>query len=373
MDTVNDVLWNQSPWVAGPSVQTALRCDVCVVGLGASGLTALSLLTQHGIHAIGIDAGMVGAGAAGANGGFILAGIAAFHHDAVQVLGNQRATRLYQRTLGELALLRASEPSFEGRGSIRLAQDDAEYADCVAQYHVMRADGLPVEHYQGPEGRGILIPTDGVFQPLDRVRRLALELRAQGVLLYERSPVTAIESGGFLANGHRVTCRHVVVAVDGKLELLLPELADIVRTTRLQMLATVPDQTVCITRPVYYNYGFDYWQQRRDGSIAIGGARDQFEAAEWGHAAHPTEPVQTAIEARLRTVVGSTAPIRYRWAASVAYRTDDIRPFVGQVRPGVWACGGYSGTGNLVGTLCARDIAGAIISGSHHELAQWHV
>jgi glycine/D-amino acid oxidase-like deaminating enzyme len=199
----NDVMWNQQPWPAGPTINEPLRCDVCVVGLGASGLTALQTLHAHGIHAIGIDAGMVGAGAAGSNGGFILAGIAAFHHDAVAELGNARATRLYQRTLAEIERLRAEEPTYEPRGSLRIAMDDAEYADCLQQYAVMRGDGLPVERYDGPEGRGILVPTDGVFQPLDRVRRIATGVCTQTAIWY--SSATASSRSTANSNGF---CQH---------------------------------------------------------------------------------------------------------------------------------------------------------------------
>ncbi|MFM2310105.1 MAG: hypothetical protein RLY87_2227 [Chloroflexota bacterium] len=372
MYPTNDVLWNSQPWQSGPSVQQSLRCDVCVVGLGASGLTALMHLHQHGIDAIGIDAGMVGAGAAGSNGGFILAGIAAFHHDAVDELGHTRATRLYHRTLEEIYRLAAEEPTFEHRGSLRIAKDDEEYRDCLRQYAMMRQDGLAVEPYEGSEGRGILVPTDGVFQPLQRVRRLAHALRNAGVTLYERTRVQHIEPHVVVANNHRIACKHIIVAVDGNIEILLPQLVGTLKTTRLQMLATAPDLTLHLPRPVYYNYGYDYWQQRRDGTIAIGGARDQHEASEWGHAAYPTHTVQASIEARLRTTVVSSAPIQQRWGASVAYRLDDVRPFVGQVLPTVWACGGYSGTGNIVGTLCARDIATAIVTGSQHHIAGWH-
>ena len=368
----NDVMWNKKPWAAGPSLQSELRCDVCVIGLGASGLTALSYLSNHGVHAVGVDAGMVGAGAAGSNGGFILAGIAAFHHDAVDALGHTRATRLYQRTLDEIALLASEEPSFEKRGSLRIAQDDEEYQDCLRQRAMMHADGLSVELYEGTEGRGLLVPTDGVFQPLERVRRMAMALRASGVSLYERSAVTHIEPQLVIANGKRIACRHTIVAVDGKLEYVFPQLTGILKTTRLQMLATAPDRTIHYPHPVYYNYGYDYWQQRQDGSIAIGGARDKYEATEWGRATYPTVDVQSAIESRLRETVGCTAPILHRWGASVAYRLDDVRPFVGQVLPSVWACGGYSGTGNLVGTLCARDIATAIVTGTQHSITGWH-
>jgi glycine/D-amino acid oxidase-like deaminating enzyme len=160
--------------------------------------------------------------------------------------------------------------------------------------------------------------------------------------------------------------------VDGKLEYVFPQLTGILKTTRLQMMATAPDRTIHYPHPVYYNYGYDYWQQRQDGSIAIGGARDKYEATEWGRATYPTVDVQSAIESRLRETVGCTAPILHRWGASVAYRLDDVRPFVGQVLPSVWACGGYSGTGNLVGTLCARDIATALITGTQHSIAGWH-
>lgn len=372
MYNTNSVFWNSTPWASGPSVQQPIQCDVCVIGLGASGLSALTYLNQHGLHAVGVDAGMVGAGAAGANGGFILAGIADFHHDAVATLGHTRATRLYHRSIEEIAQLAAEEPSFEHRGSLRIASTQEEYTDCQQQYAVMRLDGLAVELYEGPEGQGLLVPTDGVFDPLARVRRMAYALRHAGVPLYERSRVMHIEPQLVIANNHRITCRHIIVAVDGNLELLLPQLTSVVKTTRLQMLATAPDTTVQFSRPVYYNYGFDYWQQRRDGSITMGGARDQHADAEWGHASYPTESVQHAIEHRLRTTVGSNALIRHRWGASVAYRLDDVRPFVGQVLPNVWACGGYSGTGNIIGTLCARDIATDIVTGNQHAIAGWN-
>lgn len=37
----------------------------------------------------------------------------------------------------------------------------------------MKADNLEVEWYKGPEGEGLLVPTDGVMNPLTRVREMA--------------------------------------------------------------------------------------------------------------------------------------------------------------------------------------------------------
>ena len=77
------------------------------------------------------------------------------------------------------------------------------------------------------------------------------------------------------------------------------------------------------------------------------------------------------MEATLRTVVKSTAPVTHRWAASVGYRLDDVRPLVREIAPRLWVCGGYSGTGNLVGAICAQRIAKAIVQQSHAPLRYW--
>jgi glycine/D-amino acid oxidase-like deaminating enzyme len=369
--SMNDVMWNDEGWIACESLQRSIACDVCVVGLGGSGLAAIELLAAHGVDVIGIDAGMIGGGAAGSNGGFILAGIAAFHHDAVAALGASTATALYQETIEEIAYLAHHEPLFRQVGSLRIATDATEFADCMEQYRRMRQDGLAVEWYEGSEGKGLLFPLDGAFQPLKRVRRIANHLRSAGVRLYERTRVTSIMSGQLCANGHTIGCNQILVAVDGQLERILPVLKQQVRTTRLQMLGTAPDHTITLPRPVYARYGYDYWQQLPDGRLVVGGSRDKFETSEWGFDTVPTPDVQMSIETILRSMVGSNAAITHRWGASVSYRTDDIRPLINQIAPGVWVCGAYNGTGNIVGSICAKHVARAMITGSTTHMQAW--
>src|SRR5690625_7312774 len=69
-------------------------------------------------------------------------------------------------------------------GSLRIAADDAELADCEEQFAAMQAAGLPVERYSGPEGRGLLFPHDAVFNPLARDRLLASRAIAPGAALF---------------------------------------------------------------------------------------------------------------------------------------------------------------------------------------------
>lgn len=350
-------LWEVELGPERPPLEGAAHADVCVVGLGGSGLSCVRELRRLGASVVGLDAGRVGWGAAGRNGGFLLAGLAPFYHDVVERFGRERARALYALTLGELDRIATETPAGLSRqGSLRIVESAEELEDCQRQLDALRADGFPGESYDGDQGRGLLIPGDGTFQPLLRCRSLAAQSLDAGATLHERSCVTRIERGVVGTERGTVHCDLVIVAVDGKLEQLLPELAGTVRSARLQMLATAPTTEVTLARPVYARWGYDYWQQRPDGVIAMGGARDRFEASEWTTEAMPTDEVQRALEHRLRQLLGVQAPITHRWAATVGYTASGL-PVIGEVRPGVWAIGGYCGTGNVVGSLLGRGLA----------------
>ena len=274
---IPDTIWNYTP--ASPlhplvklaQLEEEISADVCVIGLGGSGLSCLEELSELGCRAVGIDAGTVGGGAAGRNGGFLLAGSAAFYHQSIATIGRERARAIYQETLAEIDRMAERWPGIVRRtGSLRIAASAAEEADCRVQLAAMEDDGWPASWYEGPEGRGLLIPSDGVFQPLERCRRLAGELNARGLKLCEQTPALEISGERVVTPHGAIACRAVIVAIDGRLEQVLPELAGRVRTARLQMLATAPAPEVSFPRPVYRRWGYEYWQQLPNGSIALG-------------------------------------------------------------------------------------------------------
>src|SRR5205085_10525718 len=131
-----------------------------------------------------------------------------------------------------------------------------------------------------------------------------------------------------------VRAGHVVVAVDGGLETIFPELGSRVRSARLQMLATEPTSDVRFPRPVYSRWGLDYWQQLANGCVVLGGCRDVGGEAEWTTDSEPTEPVQSALDTLLRERLGVSAPVTHRWAATVGYTQSGL-PILEEVRPGV--------------------------------------
>lgn len=357
MPTPNTPVWDDGAWPGLPRLEGGAAADVCVVGLGGSGLACAGELLELGASVVGIDAGPVAGGAAGRNGGFLLAGSYPFYHDAVERYGRERALRIYRLTLEQMERMAAETPEAVRRvGSVRVACSPEEEEDCRAQLAAMRADGLPAEPYEGPEGRGLLVPTDGAFNPLLRCRTLARRAAERGARLFERSPALRVSGTGVETPGGVVRCGAVVVAVDGGLETVLPELRGRVRTARLQMLATAPAAEVRVPRPVYARWGYEYWQQLPDGRVALGGFRDRAEAAEWTHEAEPSAPVQEMLERFLREGIGVRAPVTHRWAASVGFTADGL-PVLEEVRPGVLAIGAYSGTGNVLGAVCGRAAA----------------
>lgn len=356
-------------WIPLQSLEEVLRADVCVIGLGGSGLAAIGELLRMGKRVVGIDSGTVGGGAAGRNGGFMLAGTAGFHHDVVATMGRARAVATYHLTLAEMDRMTAETPSLVRRcGSLRIAGSQEELVDCQRQLDAMRADGLAAEWFEGEVGTGLFIPTDGAFQPLARCRCLARAAAGAGASLFENTAALDVTGSRVVTPGGTVECDAVIVAVDGRLARLLPELAPRVRVARLQMLATAPAHPLRWPQPCYARYGYDYWQQLPDGRLLVGGYRDHHAHHEWTDADAPTEAIQGLLERHVRESLKVDVPITHRWAASVSY-TDDELPVFEEVRPAVWAIGAYSGTGNVVGSVCGRAAARAACGEETQALA----
>jgi len=374
--------WDVDPvvaeWRSRPRLETIERADLCVVGLGGSGLAAIGEAIRRGLSVVGLDAGRVAAGAAGRNGGFLLGGPALAIHQAEVAWGRSEALALYRQTLEEItALADLLGPEVVRRvGSIRLAglpaasvdedevDEHAEWLDCLEQKRALTQAGIAVREYHGALGRGLLLPDDAAVNPARRALGLAA-LYAGSARLYENSPVVSVRPGGVDTEAGSVRADLVLVAVDGRLEELLPELKGLVRTARLQMLATDPLPGAVrrrVPRPVYARWGYDYAQCDPSGRLFVGGGRDRFEASEWTTATEPSEPVQRWIEAVAGRFAGQAVAVSHRWGASVGF-TPDARPLIGFVRPGVLACGGYNGTGNLVGPIAARAALALALDG----------
>ena len=125
---------------------------MCVIGGGVGGLSCARRLAQHGIETLLLEAGTVAGGASGRNGGFLIAGAAAFHNDAREQYGRRarrgRCTRTRStRRRSSIALaeeLGAGDARPAGR-LLRLAVSEEEAAHVRDHAAALREDGFPAE------------------------------------------------------------------------------------------------------------------------------------------------------------------------------------------------------------------------------------
>jgi gamma-glutamylputrescine oxidase len=371
--------WLDAPYEPRPALQGDVEVEACVIGGGVGGLSCARRLAEHGIETILLEAGTVAGGASGRNGGFLIAGTAAFHNDARRQYGAERARAMYAATLAaqqeifELAAELGAGDALRQVGLLRLAVSEEEAEHVREHAAALQADGFPgevVEREDLPPALrrtglvACLTAHDCALHPARWYRLLAGAADAAGARIHEgtaaRGPVPAPGEGPLQTDAGSVRARHVVVAADGALPALVPEYAGRVRSRRLHMVATEP-LPPALESMVYARWGYEYLQQRPDGRILAGGFSDVDGDGSYTDSDAGSPLIWERVERYLREDLGTDAGVSHRWAGVVGY-SDDSLPYVGEVpgRPGLYVSGGYSGVGNVPGFMCGRDIADTI-------------
>jgi glycine/D-amino acid oxidase-like deaminating enzyme len=382
--------WLDEPYDPRPPLDGAAEVDVCVIGGGVGGLSCARGLAARGLDTLLLEGRTVAGGASGRNGGFLLAGAAAFHVDARERYGRAAARTLYAHTLRaqeELYALAAelgAGDAVRRVGCLRLAASDEEAIHVMRHIEALREDGFPAERVEGDDlppvlrriGRvGCLTAHDGALQPARWIRTLARAAERAGARICEGSPVNgpvpAPGDGEVRTPGGSVRARHVVVAADGALPQLVPEYGDRIRSRRLHMVATAPLSARVLHPVVYARWGLEYFQQLPDGRIALGGFGDIDGEASYTDVEEGSPAIWDRLEDYVHDALGlDGAPVTHRWVGVVGYG-DDGRPYVGPVpgRDGLHVLGGYSGTGNLIGYVAGSAVAERIATGHSADVA----
>jgi gamma-glutamylputrescine oxidase len=369
--------WLDEPYEPRPPLAGAVEVEACVIGAGVGGLSCARRLAAHGVETLVLERDTAAGGASGRNGGFLIAGLAPFHNDAIELWGRDYARRVYARTLGAqeqiyaLAEELGTGDAVRRVGSLRVAASEEE-ADHVRRHaKALTEDGFParlIERDELPQAlrrsarNAVLTDHDGSLHPARWIRALAGDAERAGVRIHERSEVHApVEGTELELAGGSVRARHVIVAADGALPSLVPSYNGRVRARRLHMVATEPLSERIVDQLVYARWGYEYLQQRPDGRILAGGFGDLDGEASYTDSGDGDPRIWDRIERWLRDEIGVEAPITHRWTGTVGY-TAERRPVVGAVpgHPGLWAAGGYSGTGNVPGFLAGQELADMI-------------
>jgi glycine/D-amino acid oxidase-like deaminating enzyme len=352
------------------------RVEVAVVGAGLSGLTAAWSLAEAGRDVWVVDQAGVGGGASGHNGGIVAPGLADPYGEAVERLGRDTARTLLAMSwrtvdlLQDVARLVPFDIELELPGRVTLARDREELRRLETNAELLREDGQVVD-LLGPEA--VPTPLQGEFIGGIRLRggfvhsgrlvsALATLSQTAGVRIVAPVAVERVEhrAGGWRlrAGSWFLDAEEVLLATNGWTRRLYPSLP--IEPQRGQVIVTEPLPPV-LAHAMSARAGFDYFHQRRDGRLVIGGFRDKDFAAEATDEMALNDRIQAELAALAARLAGHVPRIDWRWAGIMGFTPDHL-PIVAELEEHLWVAAGYSGHGvvmaPLVGRLMAERIRG---------------
>lgn len=383
-------------WLDGaPSLAAPLTGDVSadlvVIGAGLCGASAAYAAARAGVSVVWLEGGAVCHGASGRNAGFLLQGTAERYVRAVGIHGRSEArevhalTRENHRAMAEVVQELGIDCGYMRRGSLQLASSLEEEGDLLESAAMLQADGFAAVERRGDElgpalsaagfRFGVWLPEDGELDPARFVRGVARAAMADGVRLYEHTPVVTLDAptpGDVTVttpNG-TVHAQLALVCTNARVAELVPGLTGCVDPVRGQMLATGPAPTT-FECPIYADHGFDYWRQDEHGRIALGGWRNLDPESEVG----TDEALHPVIQARMTEFLQRfpslrDVPITHRWSGTMGFSRDGL-PIVGAAPglPGALVAAGFTGHGFGFAWVCGRALAELATEG-HSRVAE---
>ncbi len=383
----------QLPVAAAP-LDRSESCDVAVIGGGYTGLSAaLHLARDHQIDVRVLDAGHIGWGASGRNGGFCcIGGSGVQRADLVKRVGRDQARAFYQASADAVEFVRAlaaderiefdacGDAEIEVAHSARAARDLADDQTVLADMLGIKAEYISADECRkrflgSTECYGALIsrPAFGLH-PLRYCRGLGTAAAARGARLHAHSGIDNWDKDDdgrhrLSTSGGTLTARRVVVACNGFIpEALhpsfygctLPIISAIIVTRPLSddELAAAGWKTV--NPSLNSRRLLNYFRVLPDNRFLFGG-RGHTRGHEQGEVA--TYDKLTAAMRR-QWPAWAHVDIDFRWHGLICY-TSALRPAVGRLDDdsSVFFSFGYHGNGVNMASWCGAAVADWVATG----------
>lgn len=362
-------------------------CDVAVIGGGYTGLSAaLHLARDFGIDVRVLEAGHIGWGASGRNGGFCSVGGTKLSVRAqIKRFGADETRRYYQSQVDAIELVRdlgrdeAIDFEAQGDGEMSVAHSPRAFAALEEELELHRQvlgldatllsrDAFLEQGYASPEQFGALKlkPTFGLH-PMRYVLGLAGAAQRRGAVLHPHTYVGEWRKQGhdhvLETAGGRLRAKRVIIACNGFMpEHLhdtlvgrpLPLQSNIV-VTRPLTNAELDAHGWCNPCPtIEARHMYVYFRMLPDRRLMLGGRGDVTGAPQSAHRAYGQ------LERRIAEIWPHwrDVAITHRWRGLVCF-TFGLRPSIGKFPddPTVMFGFGYHGNGVNTATWTGRELA----------------
>lgn len=382
----NTSVWLEGapPDAASPALARDLEVDVAIIGGGFTGvMTAYHLSKRHPTLGIAlVEAKTLANGATGRNGGLVLNGITVLDPSPDLVVREHAITNA---AIDELeAIIREHQLAvrFRRTGCFNIATTAKSAEAAQRECEELGTRGLALEWLSKEALRkrlgvrhahgAIFDPREGVLAGVDLIRALRPVLVAQGVQIFEHTPVTKIREGTTVelvtARG-TIRAKAIVLATSGytpKLGYfttgLLPVISHVIAT------APVPEELLAKLGLDSIAGFFDdsprlaYCSVLPDRRIVFGGGSTESYGYQFNNAtafdAKPDDKGARAARATLLAYLPELAdiPITHRWSGPLDLTL--VRHCAIGVRgSNIYYGVGYSGHGITLATLAGRVIA----------------
>ncbi|WP_206956253.1 NAD(P)/FAD-dependent oxidoreductase [Trinickia acidisoli] len=360
------------------------RVDVAVVGGGFTGLSAALALARRGASVALLDAGRIGGGASGRNGGQVNTGVAQDFGALVAQLGLERARRCYLAyaaavdTVERLIREESIDCDYLASGKLKLASKPHHYAHLAktaelihreVDQNIELIDGVRIgDEVQSDRFYGGLLQRHGGQMHMGKFAAgLAQAARRHGATLYEHAPVSSIvkQSAGdyrVVSSRGELTATNVLIATGPSKHgpfawyrrRIAPIGSFIIVTEPLgaDVVARIfPKRRAYTTTRLMHNY----FRLTADARLVFGG-RARFTASE-----QPSDEKSGRILQRNLVELFpqlAQARIDYCWGGLVDMTADRL-PRAGQ-HDGLYFSMGYSGHGTQMSTHMGQVMADVI-------------
>lgn len=365
-----------------PRLDSDLDIDVAIVGGGITGISTALQLAERGISSAVFESKTFGFGASGRSGGQLLIGFNESPAELTRLYGAVVAERMWQLSVDALKLTQQTIARYQiacdlKQGALILARHNPKQQQkLLATQHQLNDKGIATQLLEGDALReaidsphysqGLLEQVSGHLHPKNYCLGLAHAAVAQGVQLYDRSPIDSIKTGDQIVlqcGVHRIKANRLVLAGNAYIGNLLPGLARTLLPVTSHIIATEPlDNPLigCQAACSDLDFLLHYFRMSSDGRLLLGGR-----PGVWGRNAETTTAILRQRMCMLFPQLAKTK-IDYSWGGQVAVTQPQI-PEIKRLAPNIIVAQGYSGHGMALAGM-AGHIVGETLAGQDSSI-----